>query len=111
MFTCEVDKNGTSITTTGWQIFRQNYGFVPVSENLIRNVVENGDSLTETLMITNVTYNNSGNMYRCRITDDIVSDIVYLIVAGMYIYTSYICKSYYNIDVLTVYLLYMYTLM
>jgi len=90
VFTCEVDKKGTSITTTGWQIFQQNYGFVPVSANSIRNVVENGDLLTETLMIPNVTYNNSGNMYRCRITNDTVSDTAYLIVAGMYICTSYV---------------------
>jgi len=85
MFTCEVDKNGTSITTTGWQKSEQNYGFMPVPANLTKNVEKNGDSLMETLIVTNITGNNNGNMYRCRITDDIVSDTAYLIVAGMYI--------------------------
>ena len=98
VFTCVVDKNGVSINNAGWQRFSQNYGFLSISFLPFHtsNVLVSGDTLTDRLTVTNLTYNNNEDIYRCRITDDVVSDMAYLIVAGSYCITcSIVCVCMY----------------
>ena len=61
-----------------------NFGFVSVVNNdhhVIHQTVRN-DTLTERLIITNVSMNDNGVLYRCMVTESVISNIVSILLAG-----------------------------
>ena len=93
VFTCEVDIDGSDITAARWEILSQDNGFVFVSNLPFRNNMTNHmheDTLTSRLTITNITSDDNGTTYRCRITDQVTSYTAQLIVAGMYVQHAFL---------------------
>ena len=98
-FTCVVDVRSTGITSVGWQIL--DGGFYVHVVGRARHMLDirtsstnAGTIVTETLIVTDVSLSDNGAKYRCRPVDDVISDVVTLIVIGMYLVCckhTYIC--------------------
>ena len=84
-FTCVVDKGGTSITNAGWHILDGDL-FIPIPvtgrDRYMTNAIRNGDMITDTLTVTDVSVNDSGALYRCEPTRVVSSIIVTITVVG-----------------------------
>ena len=86
-FTCEVeDRGGLGIATAGWSILVGGI-YVSVAGRLrhMTNVIINGDIITDTLTVTNVSVNDNGVQYRCEPVGGLTSMSAIIKVLGMYI--------------------------
>ena len=73
-FTCVVDRGGIDITTAYWHILAGGvYVPIGVRERHMANPTRNGDILTDTLTVTNVSVNDNGALYRCEPIRDVIS--------------------------------------
>ena len=88
-FTCVVDRGGIPITSAQWQIHVGGGVYISVT-GIARHMVNsalNGDMLTDTLIVTNVSVNDNGALYRCQPSNNAISDVATLTVLGMYVCT------------------------
>ena len=92
VFSCVIRGPGIArniITTANWQIMIINFGFVSVVNNDrhgIHQTVRN-DTLIERLIITDVSMNDSGVLYRCMVTESVISNNVSIFLAGKHEHT------------------------
>ena len=82
-FTCVVDTRGIPITSVGWQILDGGI-YIPVigRDRHMSNVVTNGDILTDTLTVINVSVNDNGALYQCEPIRGVTSVNANIIVLG-----------------------------
>ena len=82
-FTCVVDRGGLPITSVGWHIL---VGGVFVStlgrERHMSDPSITGDTVTDTLTVTNVSVNDNGALYRCEPFGNVFSNNATLTVLG-----------------------------
>ena len=73
-FTCVVDRGGVGITSAHWHILAGGE-YIPVGgrPRHMANPTRNGDILTDTLTVTNVSVNDNGAQYRCEPFGDVIS--------------------------------------
>ena len=86
-FTCAVDRGGIPITNAGWRKLAEGiYVTVTGRPHHMTDASINGDIITDTLTVTDVSVNDNGALYRCQpdITP-MMSMSVTLIVLGEYI--------------------------
>lgn len=71
------------ITTAGWQRKGSNY-FLPVSGRKRHITIPTtiDDTLNDTLIVSNVSRDDDGALYRCMVTDRLTSNIVAITVTG-----------------------------
>ena len=82
-FTCVVNRGGVGISSAGWHILDGGaYVLVVGRERHMVNPMRNGDIITDTLTVTNVSVNDNGSLYRCQPFGGVNSMSVTLIVAG-----------------------------
>ena len=83
-FTCVVYRRGTSDTiSAGWQILDDGvYQSVFQRPRHMTNAIRNGDIITDTLIVTNVSVNDNGVLYRCQPEDGVTSMNVTITVLG-----------------------------
>ena len=83
-FTCVVDRGGVDISSGGWHILLDGGVYVSVvgRERHMVNPIRDEDIITDTLTITDVSVNDSGALYRCEPTRDVISMPATLIVLG-----------------------------
>ena len=83
-FTCVVYRRGTSDTiSAGWQILDDGvYQSVFQRPRHTSNPIRNGDIITDTLTITNVSVDDNGTLYRCQPYDNVTSMNVTITVLG-----------------------------
>ena len=85
-FTCVVDRGDEDITNTEWRILTGGrYRSVVGRPGHMVDPIRNGDIITDTLTITNVSVNNNNAQYRCQPDTDVISMPVILTVLGMYV--------------------------
>ena len=86
-FTCVVeDQENTGITSAQWHILVGEYYLsIGGRHRHMSNPARNGDIITDTLTITDVSVNDDGVLYRCEPVDDVTSMNVTLTVLGMYL--------------------------
>ena len=78
------------ITAADWQIMTKKFGFVSVlkrDRHILYQKVKY-DTLIERLIITNVSKADSGSLYRCMVTESVVSRTVTILLAGNVQYLS-----------------------
>ena len=87
-FSCVISGPGVArnfITTAEWQIMLTDLGgFVSVlnrGRHVTHQTIRN-DTLTVTLIITNVSFNDSGVLYRCMVTESVISTSVSVFLSG-----------------------------
>ena len=82
-FTCVVDRGGTGITTANWHILVGGR-FIPTlgRDRHMSGSSVTGDTLTDTLTVTNVSVNDNGTLYRCEPSRTVFSNNVTLTVLG-----------------------------
>ena len=100
-FTCVVDTGGLGITSAGWEISVSGglYASVSGRDRHITDNSINGDIITDTLTVTNVSLSDNGAQYRCEPLSDVTSDVVSITVLGMYVYDYYVLYMYICIEV------------
>ena len=85
-FTCVVDRQSTSITDAGWNILEGEL-FIRLPQTgrdrHMTNAIRDGDIITDTLTVTNVSVNDSGAQYRCQPVTGVSSMTVTITVLGM----------------------------
>ena len=88
-FTCVVDRGGIPISSAQWQIHVGGGVYISVTgmARHMFNSTFNGDILTDTLIVTNVSVNDNGAQYRCQASSNAFSDVATLTVPGMYVCT------------------------
>ena len=66
-FTCVVDRRGVGIFTAGWHIL-DGGAYVPVTNRPrhMTNAIRDGDIITDTLTVTNVSVSDNESLYRCQ---------------------------------------------
>ena len=98
-FTCIVNRGTSQITTVSWQILTGGE-FISVSgrPRHMSNSALNGNTITDTLIVTDVSVNDNSAQYRCEPTDTVISNIATLTVIGTYvcIYVCIICMYIHN---------------
>ena len=92
-FTCVIDRGGVGITTARWEILDGGEFLSVVGRD--HHMVDpnrNGDILTDTLTVTNVSVNDNGALYRCEPRDNVVSMNATITVVGecIYLFITYI---------------------
>ena len=99
-FTCVVDTGGIGISSAGWEI-SVSVGYASVSgrDRHMTDDSINGDIITDTLTVTNVSLSDNGAQYRCEPLSDVTSDVVSITVLGMYVYNYYVLYMYICIEV------------
>ena len=92
-FTCVVDRGDTGITTANWQIL-DGGTFIPVfgRDRHMNDPSITGDTLTDTLTVTDVSVNDNGALYRCRPLGNVFSNNATLTVIGEITYNLSIIK-------------------
>ena len=82
-FTCVVDRRGVGIFTAGWHIL-DGGAYVPVTNRPrhMTNAIRDGDIITDTLTVTNVSVNDNGAQYRCEPLRYVTSITVTITVLG-----------------------------
>ena len=102
-FTCVVDRGSTRITNAGWRILDgEHYTSVVGRSRHMVNPIRNGDIITDTLTITDVSINDNGAQYRCQPDiGNVTSITVTLTVLGetiicMHIYVAHVCICIYE---------------
>ena len=91
-FTCVVDGGGLGIFTAGWHILEGGvYVSIPQTgrPRHMTNAIRNGDIITDTLTVTNVSVDDNGALYRCQPSGGVPSMNVTITVLGKII----ICLS------------------
>ena len=84
-FTCVVDREGIGIFTAEWRMLEGGmYVSIPQigRPHHMTNAIRDGDIITDTLTVTNVSVNNNGAQYRCQPVDDVTSMTVTITVLG-----------------------------
>ena len=83
-FTCVVDRSGIGgIISAGWQMLDDGvYQSVFQRPRHISNPMRNGDIITDTLTVTNVSVDDNGALYRCQPYDNVTSMNVTITVLG-----------------------------
>ena len=82
-FTCVVDGGGAGISSAGWHILVGGvYILVVGRERHTINPIRDGDIITDTLTVTNVSMNDNGALYRCQPFSNVISMSATLIVLG-----------------------------
>ena len=73
-FTCVVDTGGIGISSAGWYILVEGT-YVPIisRDRHIIDTNRNGNTITDTLTVTNVSVNDSGALYRCEPFGNVIS--------------------------------------
>ena len=87
-FTCAVDRGGVGIFTAGWSILDGGvYVFIPQTgrPRHMTNAILDGDVITDTLTVTNVSVDDNGAQYQCQPVDSVTSMSAIIKVLGMYI--------------------------
>ena len=92
-FTCVVDRGGIGIANAGWHILD---GEIFVStlgrdRHMSAHSVT-GNTVTDTLTVSNVSVNDNGALYRCEPTRDVISNNATLTVIGEITYNLSIIK-------------------
>ena len=83
-FTCVVDRGGVGITSAQWHILVGEYYLsIGGRPHHMSNPTRNGDIITDTLTITDVSMNDDGALYRCEPDISVISMLVTLTVLGM----------------------------
>ena len=88
-FTCVVDRGGSPISSAQWQIHLSGGTYISVTgiaRHMVNSVL-NGDTLSDTLTVTNVSVNDNGAQYQCEPSNNAISNVVTLTVLGMYVCT------------------------
>ena len=87
-FTCVVDRGTTSqITNAGWHILTEGeYIGILGRPRHTSNPTLDGNIITDTLTVTNVSVNDNGALYRCEPTRNVISMPVTLTVLGTFMY-------------------------
>ena len=87
-FSCVISGPGVArnfITTAEWQIMLIDLGgFVSVlnrDRHVTHQMIRN-DTLTVTLVISNVSINDDGALYRCMVTESVISASVSIFLSG-----------------------------
>ena len=92
-FTCVVDGGGTGITSAGWDIlFRGTFISISGRDHHMSDSSVTGDTVTDTLTVTNVSVNDNGALYRCEPFGNVFSNIATLTVLGEIMYNLSIIK-------------------
>ena len=89
-FTCVVDRGSTSITNANWHILVGG-AFISISGRP-RHMDDHsvtGNTVTDTLTVTDVSVNDNGVLYRCEPFGNVLSNIATLTVLGEIMY--YLC--------------------
>ena len=86
-FTCVVDRGGIAIFTAGWHTLESGrYVLVPDNGKprhmVNRSVDVNEDTITDILIVTDVSVNDNGTLYRCQPLNDEISMPVTITVLG-----------------------------
>ena len=83
-FTCVVDRRSVGgIISAGWQILDDGvYQSVFQRPYHMSNPMRNGDIITDTLTVTNVSVDDNGTLYRCQPYDNVTSMNVTITVLG-----------------------------
>ena len=83
-FTCVVDRRSTSITTAEWNILDVDT-FISVASRRrhMTNAIRDGNIITDTLTVTNVSVDDNGAQYRCQPVNGVNSMTVTITVLGM----------------------------
>ena len=86
-FTCAVDRGDIGISSAGWQILVVGGVYVSVvgRERHMVNPIRDGDIITDTLTVTNVSVDDNGTQYRCQPFGDVTSISAIIKVLGIYI--------------------------
>ena len=96
-FTCVVDRGGIAIFTAGWRILESG-AYVSLPDNgkphhmINRSLDVNEDTVTDILVITDVSVDDNGALYRCQPFNDEISMPVTITVLGevaIYLSCSY----------------------
>ena len=94
-FTCVVNAVGITVSSTGWQMRVGEELYISVN-GIDRHTTDfrasmNGDTITDTLTVHNVSVDDDGAQYRCQpIIGGVSSDVVTLTVLGMCICNYYV---------------------
>ena len=82
-FTCEVDRGVAPIFTAGWSILDGGV-YVPVTNRPrhMTNAIMEGDIITDTLTVTDVSVDDNGAPYRCEPFGGVPSITVTITVLG-----------------------------
>ena len=92
-FTCVADRGSTSITNGGWNILsRGTFISVTGRDRHVDDPSVTGNTVTDTLTITNVSVNDNGALYRCEPFGNVFSNIATLTVLGEITYNLLIIK-------------------
>ena len=83
-FTCVVGRGSLSVTSAGWQIHLGGgvYAYVIGRNRHMTNATIMGDTLTDTLTVTDVSVNDNGAQYRCEPLSNVISDVVTITLLG-----------------------------
>ena len=83
-FTCVVDRGSLTITSAGWEIYLNGrlYATVTGRDRHMTNATTMGDTLTDTLTVTDVSVNDNGAQYRCEPLRNVISNAVTITVLG-----------------------------
>ena len=88
-FTCVVDRGGVGITSAGWNILDGGvYVHIGGRPRHMDSPTRNGDIITDTLTVTNVSVDDNGALYRCEPLSDVISMPVTITVLGTYMNLS-----------------------
>ena len=82
-FTCVVDRGGIGITNAGWHIL-DGGAFISTlgRDRHMNNPSVAGDTVTDTLIVTNVSVNDNGALYQCEPLGNVFSNNATLTVLG-----------------------------
>ena len=84
-FTCVVDRGGVNIFNAGWHILEGGiYVSIPPNRRPrhMTNDTINGNIITDTLTVTNVSVDDNGALYRCQPSGGVPSMTVTITVLG-----------------------------
>ena len=102
-FTCVVDRGGVPITNAAWHILAGGR-YLSVSGRS-RHMIDhsrNGDIITDTLTVTDVSVNDNGALYRCEpdvgetsrsVTITVLGEIIHNFLSRTYSHCMFICTS------------------
>ena len=88
-FTCVVDRGDTGITTANWHILDGEI-FIPTlgRDRHMSDSSVTGDTVTDTVTVTNVSVNDNGALYRCQPLSNVISNNATLTILGEITYDS-----------------------
>ena len=90
-FTCVVDRGGLPISNAGWEILDgERYFSVAGRDHHMIDPMRNGDTLTDTVTVTDVSLSDNGALYRCEPDDGVTSRNVTITVLGEITYNLFI---------------------